>query len=132
MTDREPASTSRLRVRPRHCDAQAMVHAARYYEFFEDAFLDWLDAHAGGYRQLREETGVDMVIVTSGCEYRAPARLDDDLVLDCRPEEVGRTSLTLRCTVLRGDEVLAVGRTTYVCVRAGAPVPVPDALRVSP
>lgn len=129
--DREPASTSRLRVRPRHCDAQAMVHAARYYEFFEDAFLDWLDAHAGGYRRLREETGVDMVIVTSGCEYRTPARLDDDLVLDCRPEKVGRTSLTLRCTVLRGDEVLAVGRTTYVCVRDGAPVPVPDVLRVA-
>ena len=128
--DREPASTSRLRVRPRHCDAQAMVHAARYYEFFEDAFLDWLDEHAGGYRHLRERTGVDMVIVSSGCEYRAPARLDDDLTLDCRAEEVGRTSLTLRCTVRRGDEVLAVGRTTYVCVRAGAPVTVPEVLRV--
>jgi acyl-CoA thioester hydrolase len=49
-----------------------MVHAARYHEFFEDAFLDWLDLHAGGYRQLRDQTGVDLVIVTSGCEYRAP------------------------------------------------------------
>src|SRR3954469_18000525 len=68
--DRELTSTSRVRVRPRHCDAQAMVHAARYYEFFEDDFLDWLDVHAGGYRQLRERTGVDLVIVTSGCEYR--------------------------------------------------------------
>jgi acyl-CoA thioester hydrolase len=124
-------STSHLRVRPRHCDAQAMVHAARYYEFFEDAFLDWLDTHADGYRQLRERTGVDLVIVTSGCEYRTPARLDDDLTLDCQVERVGRTSLTLRCTVLRDDEVLAVGRTTYVCVRAGTPVPVPDVLRVA-
>jgi acyl-CoA thioester hydrolase len=130
--DREPVSTSRLRVRPRHCDAQAMVHAARYHEFFEDAVLDWLDAHAGGYRRLRERTGVDLVIAASGCEYRAPARLDDDLAVDCRPQRVGRTSLTLRCTVRRGEEVLAVGTTTYVCVRAGAPAPVPAVLRVAP
>jgi hypothetical protein len=39
--EREPASTSRVPVRPRHCDAQSMVHAARYHEFFEDSFLDW-------------------------------------------------------------------------------------------
>lgn len=129
--DREPASTTRLRVRPRHCDAQAMVHAARYYEFFEDAFLDWLDIHAGGYRQLRERTGVDLVIVTSGCEYRAPARLDDDLTVDCRPEQVGRTSLTVRCTVRCAEEVLAIGRTTYVCMHVGTPVPVPAVLRVT-
>jgi acyl-CoA thioester hydrolase len=129
--DRELTSTSRVRVRPRHCDAQAMVHATRLYEFFEDSFLDWLDTHAGGYRQLRERTGTDLVIVTSGCEYRAPARLDDDLTVEGRLERVGRTSLTLRCTVRRGDEVLAVGRTTYVCVRAGAPVPVPEVLQAA-
>jgi YbgC/YbaW family acyl-CoA thioester hydrolase len=102
-----------------------MVHAARYYEFFEDAFLDWLDVHAGGYRQLRERTGTDLVIVAGGCEYRAPARLDDDLTIDCRAERVGRTSLTLRCTVRRGDEVLAIGRTTYVCMRAALRPPFP-------
>ena len=53
------ASVSRLRVPPRHCDAQGMLHAGRYYEYFEDAFLDWIDQHANGYRQLRS-TGVDL------------------------------------------------------------------------
>jgi TetR/AcrR family tetracycline transcriptional repressor len=124
-----PVSTSRLRVRPRHCDAQAMVHATRYYEFFEDAVIDWLAEHAGGYRQLRERAGVDLVIVSSGCEYHEPARLDDDLVVECAPERLGRTSLTLGCKVRRGSTVLAVGRLTYVCVRAGAPVTLPDELR---
>ena len=43
---------SHLPVRPRHCDAQAMMHATRYYEYFEDAFLDWLGAR-GGYDAWR-------------------------------------------------------------------------------
>src|SRR5688500_14594749 len=100
---------SRLRVRPRHCDAQAVVHAGRYYEFFEDAFLDWLDEHAGGYRGLREQDGVDVVIVASGCEYRLPARLDDELLIEMRAEEFGRTSMGMGFTVRRGTDVLAVG-----------------------
>jgi YbgC/YbaW family acyl-CoA thioester hydrolase len=119
---------SQLRVRPRHCDAQAVVHAARYYEFFEDAFLDWLDEHAGGYRGLRERDGVDVVIVASGCEYRLPARLDDELLIETRVEEFGRTSLGAGFTVRRGTDVLAVGRARYVCVRDGAAVPLPETL----
>jgi acyl-CoA thioester hydrolase len=122
-------ATSRLCVRPRHCDAQAMVHATRYYEFFEDAFLDWLDAHAGGYHGLRERDGIDIVIVASGCEYHRPARLDDVLEIESRAVEFGRTSLGVRFTVRRAEDVLAVGHARYVCVREGAPTPLPAALR---
>src|SRR3954451_138487 len=121
-------STTRLRVRPRHCDAQGTVHATRYYEFVEDAVADWLDEHAGGYRSLRERLGLDLVVVSSGCEYREPARLDDDLVVECAPEGPGRTSVSMECTVRRGVDVLAVGRISYVCVRDGMRIPVPDEL----
>jgi acyl-CoA thioesterase FadM len=31
-----PFSTP-MTVRPRHCDAQGMLHAARFYEYFEEA-----------------------------------------------------------------------------------------------
>ena len=123
--ERVIATTSRLRVRPRHCDAQATVHASRYYEFFEDAFLDWLDEHAGGYRRLRTQDRLDFVIVASGCEYRRPARLDDELVVGSCAEKSGRTSLTMRFTVRKGTDELAVGHGTYVCVRDGVPVPLP-------
>lgn len=104
------------------------MHASRYYEFFEDAIVDWLDEHVGGYRRLREVDGVDLVIVAGGCEYQRPARLDDELTIETRVERAGRTSLTMCCTVRRDSEVLAVGRTTYVCVRDGAATPLPAVL----
>jgi acyl-CoA thioesterase FadM len=44
-------------VRPRHCDAQAMVHAARYHDFYEDAFLGWLE-HIGALLSTLLDPGV--------------------------------------------------------------------------
>jgi YbgC/YbaW family acyl-CoA thioester hydrolase len=117
-----------LRVRPRHCDAQAMMHAGRYYEYFEDAFLDWLDER-GGYARLREE-GADLVVKVSGCEHHTPARLDEVLSVETRPARVGGTSITMTFTVRHGEgELVAVGTITYVCVRDGKAAPLPDMLK---
>jgi YbgC/YbaW family acyl-CoA thioester hydrolase len=121
-------STPVVRVRPRHCDAQGMVYAGRYHEFFEDAFLDWLDEHAGGYERLRSG-GVDMVVVASGCEHRRPARLGDRLEVETRPGRAGSTSLTMSFTVRGSEGEVALGRITYVAVGAGGrAVPLPESL----
>jgi YbgC/YbaW family acyl-CoA thioester hydrolase len=121
------SSVSQVRVRPRHCDAQGMLHAARYYEYFEDAFLGWLDDHAGGYRRLRE-AGTDLVIVSSGCDHRHGAALDDLLTIEVRPTATVRSSLTVSFTVQHDDQILAIGRTTYVAVRDGNATELPEVL----
>ncbi|MBF8192936.1 acyl-CoA thioesterase [Nonomuraea sp. K274] len=121
---------SHLPVRPRHCDAQAMMHAIRYYEYFEDAFLDWLGAR-GGYDRLRRE-GADLVVKASGCEHHAPARLGDVLAVESAPARVGTTSLTMTFTVRREGELVAVGTITYVCVRDGVAAPLPGMLTTPP
>ena len=117
---------SHIRVRPRHCDAQGMVHAARYYEFFEDTFLDWLEPR-GGYGGLRR-SGVDLVIKASACEHHRPARLDETLTAESRPARIGTTSLTMTFTLTHGGEPVAVGTVTYVCVRDGRAAPLPATL----
>jgi YbgC/YbaW family acyl-CoA thioester hydrolase len=120
----------RVRVKPRHCDAQGMVHAIRYYEFFEDAFLEWLDRFVGGYAGLRSQ-GVDLVIRVNGCDYRGSARLDDVLAVEVAPTKVGRTSVSMSFTV-RGDgdaQAIVVGHATYVAVSDGVAVEVPESLR---
>jgi YbgC/YbaW family acyl-CoA thioester hydrolase len=117
-------------VRPRQCDAQGMVHASRYYEFFEDAFLDWLDRHVGGYTALRA-TGADLVIVASGCDHHGPARLGHDLTIETCPTRVGKRSLSMSFAVRGPDGPVATGRTTYVAVAANGPVPLPEPLRAA-
>lgn len=123
------AAVLRTKVPPRHCDAQGMLHASRFYEYFEDAFLHWLDTCVGGYGSLRE-AGVDLVVVASGCEHHQGARLGDPVEIEVRPSAVGRTSLAIAFSVTRpSGERIASGRTTYVAISgAGAPTPLPERL----
>jgi acyl-CoA thioester hydrolase len=125
-----PGSVSRLRVPPRHCDAQGMMHASRYYEYFEDAFLNWLDTCAGGYASVRAD-GTDLVIVASGCEHHRGPALGDLIEIETCPVRAGRTSLTMSFTIRLGAVIAASGHTTYVAVRDGTPTALPDTLRTA-
>jgi len=107
------------------------MHASRYYEYFEDAFLDWLDTFAGGYDSLRA-TGVDLVVAASSCEHRRGPSLGEKIVIETCPLRVGRTSITMLFTIVMDGEILAQGRTTYVAVREGTPVALPGTLRDQP
>lgn len=104
-----------------------MVHALRYYEFFEDAFVNWLDERAGGYSALRSQ-GVDLVIVESGCRYLRSARLGDELIITIESTHVSRRSFTITFTVDLGTETLAIGTITYVAVRDGSATTIPSML----
>lgn len=118
--------TTSLDVRPRHCDAQGMVHAARYYGFFEEAFLRWLAWLDADYADVRA-TGVDFVIVESRCVYEAPARLDDRLDVAVVPVRTSSSTLTVEYRVTRDGDPVATGSCTYVAMADGAAAPLPEA-----
>jgi acyl-CoA thioester hydrolase len=112
---------------PRHCDAQAMTHASRPTEYFEDAFLAWLDSACASYGSLRA-AGVDLVIAESTVRYLGSARLGDEVTASAVPIERGRTSLRIRFDLISRGDVLVSATTTYVCVGHSGPVEVPDVL----
>ncbi|HEY8547051.1 MAG TPA: acyl-CoA thioesterase [Acidimicrobiales bacterium] len=124
------------RVPPRHCDAQAMLHASRPAEYFEDAFLAWLDAACGGYDRVRAE-GADLVIAETTTRYLGSARLDEQVVARATPVERGDRSLRVRFDLLRApgegdgdadEQVLVTATTAYVCVGPDGPTPLPPVL----
>jgi acyl-CoA thioesterase FadM/ketosteroid isomerase-like protein len=117
-----------VRVPPRHCDAQGMMHASRPYEYFEDAFLAWLDAACGGYGPLRA-AGYDFVIVESRCSYLQPAHLNELITIEVRPISAGKTAFTIALDMKRDGAMIAVGAVTYVGVREGRPAEIPSAVR---
>ena len=116
-----------IRVRPRHCDAQGMVHAARYYLFFEEAFLQWMSSLGLDYATLRT-SGADFVIVESRCTYRSPARLDDELRVSVTPAAVTSSTVTVEFSVSRNDTSVAIGAVVYVALSDGAATSVPPAI----
>jgi acyl-CoA thioester hydrolase len=115
------------RVPPRHCDAQAMMHASRPAEYFEDAFLAWLDLACAGYDNLRA-AGADLVIAESTIRYLGSVHLGDVVTTTATPTERGRTSLRIRFDLIRQGEVLVTATTAYVCVARSGPVEIPAVL----
>jgi acyl-CoA thioesterase FadM/ketosteroid isomerase-like protein len=105
-----------------------MMHASRPYEYFEDAFLAWLDHACGGYEPLRA-AGYDFVIVESRCSYLQPAHLNELITVEVRPISAGKTAFTIALDMKRDGATIAVGAVTYVAVRQGRPAEIPSAVR---
>ena len=123
-----PTSTDiEVTVPPRFCDTQGMVHASRYHEFLEDAFLQWLTDIDLPYPALLDRD-VDLVIGTSTIRFLQPGRLHDRLVIRARPTASTASTVTIGFTIARDTVVLAEATVTYIAARSGGSAPLPEEL----
>ncbi len=119
-----------LRVRYAECDPQGVVFNAHYLAYFDIALTElWREAF-GGYATMLER-GVDLVVAEAGVRYRRAARFDDQLVLGLAFTRLGRTSITSRHPIGRGEELLAEGNMRHVVVEPTTmgKLPIPSWLR---
>lgn len=118
----------RRRVEFADTDMAGIVHFSRFFVFMETA-EHALRRHLG-HEVQHEDGGVPIgwPRVAAGCDYRSPARFGDEIDLEVRVLELGRSSVTFGVTFRRDDTVLAEGRMTSVCCRLAPevrPVPIP-------
>jgi acyl-CoA thioester hydrolase len=74
-------------------DGGAIVYYANYLRFLERARTEWLRSHGHSQQALARDPGILFTVVSLQVEYRAPARLDDELQISCRPQAQGPASL---------------------------------------
>ena len=75
-----PVSETTLRVRYAETDRMGVVYYANYLVWFEVARADLLRTLGWTYREM-EESGVSLPVIEARCEYKAPARYDDEIVI---------------------------------------------------
>ena len=113
----------RLRVYWEDTDAGGVVFYANYLKFFERARTEWLRALGVGQHTLRETTGAIFVVTETHVRYRAPARLDDELVVTVALRALGTASMTLAqqawCGEVGQGSLLAEGDIRIGCVDHG-------------
>src|SRR5512132_2760918 len=100
-------------------DQMGVVYYANYFRYFELARGEYLRARGGSYGALERDTGLTLPVVEASCEYKAPARYEDLLVIRAEVSEVRRASLAFRYEIRRQAEgkLLCTGRTVHACVR---------------
>ena len=76
-----------VRVYWEDTDGGAIVYYANYLRFLERARTEWLRSHGHSQQALALDPGILFAVVSLKVEYRAPARLDDELEVSCRPAD---------------------------------------------
>ncbi|HKD54307.1 MAG TPA: tol-pal system-associated acyl-CoA thioesterase [Steroidobacteraceae bacterium] len=74
-------------------DGGAVVYYANYLRYLERARTEWLRVHGHSQLELARREGLLFVVVSVHVDYRAPARLDDELEITCEPLADGAASL---------------------------------------
>ena len=72
-----------MRVRYAETDRMGVVYYANYFVWFEVARTDWLRQTGWSYREMEAE-GVSLPVIEAHCDYRQPARYDDEIEIQTR------------------------------------------------
>lgn len=126
-----PHSTSRVRVRYAETDQMAVVYHANYFVWFEVGRTDLLRKSGWSYLELETE-GVSLPVVEAHCEYRQPARYDDELEIRATGTLVSPVRIEFIYEIVRLSDgtALATGRTVHAATdRDGRPCRLPARVR---
>ena len=98
-------------------DAGGIVFYANYLKFFERARTEWLRSLGIHQSTLKETSGGMFVVAETTVKYLRSARLDDQLMVTARLEQIGRSTLTITQQAIKDGAVLCEGSIRLCWVR---------------
>ena len=120
-----------VRVRYAETDKMGVVYHANYFVWFEVGRTDWLRQAGWTYRDM-EVAGVSLPVIEAHCEYRQPARYDDEIAIDATASPLTPVRLRFDYKLNRVSDglLLAEGHTIHAAVdEDGRPCRLPDRVR---
>jgi len=106
--------TLRRRVHFYETDAAGIVHFSNFFRYMEEAeHALW---RAAGLTIANRKAAVGFPRIATSFEYHRPLRVEDEF--DVCIKVVGKSEKTMRyqCVLTKGDETIATGSLTIVCV----------------
>ena len=107
------------RVTYRMTDQMGVVYYGNYLEFFEIGRTELLRATGIAYREM-EKDGFFLPVIRSECNYRAPARYDDLLIIRTTVSRLTRVRIEFAYDIFRSSDGtrLSNGETHHAMVDA--------------
>jgi acyl-CoA thioester hydrolase len=113
-------TTHQVRVRYAETDQMGIVYYANYLVWFELGRVELLRSLGLAYSQLEKEHECILPVVEATCRYRAPARYDDEILIETRPAMLRGSVLKFAYRILRkgsdgtAPTLLAEGETVHM------------------
>ncbi|GAA6208146.1 tol-pal system-associated acyl-CoA thioesterase [Cognatishimia sp. WU-CL00825] len=120
-----------VRVYYEDTDMAGIVFYANYLKYIERARSDWVRGKGINQADLKAQEGLVFAVRRVEADYLAPARFDEELVVETRPITVTAARLVMEQIVKRDAELLFQAVVTLVCINeAGQPVRLPANIRL--
>ena len=115
---RRVVGETRLRVRYAETDQMGVVYYANYLVWFEVGRAELMRQRGLDYRQMEIEDGCLMAVVEATARYKAPARYDEELIVETTVTGVRGPVVRFSYRVLRAADglLLCEGETVHVVV----------------
>ena len=109
-----------VRVRYAETDQMGIAHHSHYLVWCEEARTAFMRESGVSYRDL-EASGLLLAVVEASVRFRAPARYDDVLRIDCWVRDRNRRRIVFGYAMYRlGDErCLATAQTSLMALDSG-------------
>jgi acyl-CoA thioester hydrolase len=117
--------TTPLRVRYAETDQMGIVYYANFLVWFEIGRVELLRSLGLAYSQMEAEDRCILPVVECSCRYRAPARYDDEILIETRPLLMRQSVIKFAYRILRKEpngaepSLLAEGETVHVVCDEG-------------
>ena len=104
----------RRRVQFHETDAAGIVHFSCFFRYMEEAeHALW---RAAGLSIARGEAGVGFPRVSAAFDFHRALRFEDEFDIDIRIAAIEEKTIRYTCLLTRGDERIASGTLTIICV----------------
>jgi acyl-CoA thioester hydrolase len=107
---------SRFRVRYAETDQMGMVYYANYLVWMEVGRSDFCRECGFSYRDLEQQEQAFLTVAEANCRYRAPARYDDEVLVETELSRVTSRVIQFLYRIKSGSTLLAKGHTVHVVV----------------
>ena len=109
--------TTRRKIEFADTDMGGIVHFSRYFVFMETAEHRFLNALGTSVSLDHEGHRIGWPRVAASCEFKRPARFEDELEIHVRVRRKGEKSVTWEFSFRNGEREIATGAMTSVCCR---------------
>lgn len=120
----------KIRVYYEDTDLAGIVYYANYLKFIERGRSEWVRDLGIDQVAMKQDDGIVFAVRRIEADYLAPAKFDDELLVETRVEAVFGARLVLNQDVTRAGQVLFSCVVTLVALNeSGAPVRLPANFR---
>jgi acyl-CoA thioester hydrolase len=107
---------ARVRVRYAETDQMGVVYHANYLVWFEVGRVELMRQRGLNYKRLELEEGCWIAVVEATVRYKAPARYDDELIIETVVRSVRGPIIRFGYRILRAEDklLLCEGETVHV------------------